>query len=75
MLILKRLTQRFHLSTRGNDRFPSHCPIELETFTRRSQPIHAETLSELLEGVSDSDSEEQLYAEGLEDILRYIGNG
>ena len=41
----------------------------------RSQPINAETLSELLELTSCSDNKDRLSAEGLEDILRYIGNG
>ena len=41
----------------------------------RSQPINAEALSELLELTNRSENEERLCAEGLEDILRYIGNG
>lgn len=75
MLILKGLTQRFHLTPKGKNISPSHSIVDLETAMGRSQPINAETLSELLELTSRSENEERLCAEGLEDILRYIGNG
>ena len=75
MLILKGLTQRFHPTPKGKNLSPSHSIVDLETSMGRSQPINAETLSELLELTSHSDNKDRLSAEGLEDILRYIGNG
>ena len=75
MVIFKALTQRFHLGPGSKNPSSSDVDINSETFMGRSQLIGAEALSELLERMSPSENEERLSAEGLEDILRYIGNG